>query len=98
MYSSGGVSPGRRRSLILLGCPEVPVQTSIALYLAYRLRERGDEVVVAGTGAALKLTKLADPLGHYLGETTNIDRCIASISEGKADFDQCFAFATTMPG
>ena len=102
MERSGDVASeagsGKRRSLILLGCPEVPVQTSIALYLAFRLRERGDEVVVAGTGAALKLTKLADPQGHYLGETMNIDRCIAMISEGKTDFDQCFAFAHSDAG
>ncbi|HII06545.1 MAG TPA: DUF1890 domain-containing protein [Methanotrichaceae archaeon] len=84
---------GKRRALLLMGCPEVPVQTSIALYLAFKLRKRGDEVVVAGTGSALKLTKFADPEGHYLGETMNIDRCIASISEGKRDFDLCFAFA-----
>ncbi|HOO53768.1 MAG TPA: DUF1890 domain-containing protein [Methanothrix sp.] len=89
---------GKKRSLLLLGCPEVPVQTSIALYLAFRLRERGDDVVVAGTGAALKLTKLADPMGHYIGETMNIDRCIASISEGKIDFDLCFAFAHSDAG
>jgi hypothetical protein len=89
---------GKRRALLLLGCPEVPVQTSIALYLAFRLRERGDEVVVAGTGAALKLTKLADPMGHYIGETMNIDRCIASITEGKIDFDLCFAFAHSDAG
>ena len=93
-----GTKSGKRRSLLLLGCPEVPVQTSIALYLAFRLRERGDEVVVAGTGAALKLTKLADPMGHYIGETMNIDRCIASISEGKTDFDLCFAFAHSDAG
>ena len=102
MESSGdelpGTKSGKRRSLLLLGCPEVPVQTSIALYLAFRLRERGDEVVVAGTGAAIKLTKLADPLGHYIGETMNIDRCIASISEGKTDFDLCFAFAHSDAG
>ncbi|HPJ30371.1 MAG TPA: DUF1890 domain-containing protein [Methanothrix sp.] len=102
MESSGDATPetksGKRRSLILLGCPEVPVQTSIALYLAFRLRERGDEVVVAGTGAALKLTRLADPQGHYLGETMNIDRCIAMISEGKTDFDRCFAFAHSDAG
>lgn len=89
---------GKRRSLLLLGCPEVPVQTSIALYLAFRLRERGDEVVVAGTGAALKLTKLADPMSHYIDKTMNIDRCIASISEGKIDFDLCFAFAHSDAG
>ena len=102
MESSGDeaseIRYGKRRSLLLLGCPEVPVQTSIALYLAFRLRERGDEVVVAGTGAALKLTKLADPMGHYIGETMNIDRCIASISEGKIDFDLCFAFAHSDAG
>jgi hypothetical protein len=102
MESSGDEAsdarPGKRRALLLLGCPEVPVQTSIALYLAFRLRERGDEVVVAGTGAALKLTKFADPEGHYIGETMNIDRCIASISEGKIDFDLCFAFAHSDAG
>ncbi|MGC9514843.1 DUF1890 domain-containing protein [Methanocrinis sp.] len=87
-----------RRALILLGCPEVPVQTSVAIYLSYRLRERGDEVTVAGTGAALKLTKLADPLGRYLGETMNIDRCIGSISEGKIDYDLCFSFAHSDAG
>ena len=89
---------GKRRALLLLGCPEVPVQTSIALYLSFKLRKRGDEGVVAGTGAALKLTKFADPEGHYIGETMNIDRCIASISEGKRDFDLCFAFAHSDAG
>ncbi|KQC15813.1 MAG: hypothetical protein APR56_12065 [Methanosaeta sp. SDB] len=89
---------GKRRTLLLLGCPEVPVQTSTALYLAFKLRRRGDEVVMAGTGAALKLTKFADPEGHYIGETMNIDRCIASISEGKMDFDLCFAFAHSDAG
>jgi len=101
MESSGEMAPvtgSERRVLILLGCPEVPVQTSIALYLSFRLRMRGDDVVVAGTGAALKLAKLADPEGHYLGETMNIDRCIASISEGKTDFDICFAFAHSDAG
>ncbi|KQC15699.1 MAG: DUF1890 domain-containing protein [Methanothrix sp.] len=92
------INSGKRRVLLLLGCPEVPVQTSIALYLAHNLRRRGDEVVVAGTGAALKLMKLADPMGHYIGETMNIDRCIASISEGKMDFELCFAFAHSDAG
>lgn len=55
-------------------------------------------MVVAGTGAALKLMKLADPMGHYIGETMNIDRCIASISEGKMDFELCFAFAHSDAG
>ncbi|MHC1610798.1 MAG: DUF1890 family protein [Candidatus Methanospirareceae archaeon] len=44
-----------KRVLLLLGCPEVPVQTSIALYLASRLKNAGMDVFVAGTDAALDL-------------------------------------------
>jgi len=81
------------RSLILLGCPEVPVQTSMAMYLTNLLKESQSEVVIAGTGAAIKLMKFADPQNHYLEESMNLDRCIEAIAEGRLDFDLCFAFA-----
>jgi hypothetical protein len=52
--------------LLLLGCPEVPVQTGIALYLASRLKNAGMDVFVAGTDAALDLIKVSDPDGRYV--------------------------------
>lgn len=86
MFERGG------KALLLMGCPEVPVQTSIALYLCSRLRRDGWEVLVAGTGAALKLLEVADPERHYLSETMNLDDCIAKTVEGEMTFDICFVF------
>lgn len=52
------------RSLIMMGCPEVPVQMSLVLYLSNKLSKAGDDVTVAGTDAALKLLKVSDPDEH----------------------------------
>jgi hypothetical protein len=41
--------------LLMMGCPEVPIQTSIALYLSHKLTNLGLDVTVAGTDAATKL-------------------------------------------
>lgn len=91
--SSGKVASEKFEALLLLGCPEVPLQTSLALYLTSRLKRAGIDVTVAGTGSALKLMKFADPEGHYLDKTTNLDQCIGAVAEGRLDFDLCFAFA-----
>jgi len=88
-----GGTQEKTEALLLLGCPEVPIQTSLALYLVNRLKRAGAKVTVAGTPAALKLMTFADPEGHYLGETVNLDRCIADLAEGRRDFDLCFVFA-----
>ena len=46
-------------ALLVLGCPQVPVQTSIALYLINRLKKAGFVPVVAGNKSAnTLLTKL----------------------------------------
>jgi hypothetical protein len=50
-------------------------------------------MVSGGKRAAIKLMRLADPEGHYLGETVDLDRCIESMVEGRRDFDLIFAFA-----
>jgi hypothetical protein len=83
---------GEKTALILLGCPQVPVQTSMALYLIHGLRERGIRPVVAGTAAARKLMEVADPDRHYLGEMTDIDAAIDEITTKRRDFDLCFVF------
>ena len=43
--------------LFMMGCPEIPIQTSIALYLSHKLTNLGFAVTVAGTDAATKLLK-----------------------------------------
>ncbi len=81
-----------KSALLVMGCPEVPVQMSIAQYLSNKLGKAGYDVTIAGTDAALKLLKVSDPDEHYIKKTIDIDRCIADIVEKKIDFDCCFAF------
>jgi hypothetical protein len=82
----------QRSALLVLGCPQVPVQTSIALYLIHRLREAGITPVVVGNRSAITLLVVADPKRHYLGEALDLDRAIDQITEKKRDFDLCFVF------
>ena len=83
-----------KKALLLLGCPEVPVQMSIALYLANRPLYAGIEVFVAGTEAALDLLKVSDVKEHYVAEAKmiHLDDCIESLAEKRQDFDLCFVF------
>ncbi len=81
-----------RTALLVLGCPQVPVQTSIALYLINRLKKAGIAPIVAGNKAANTLLLIADPERHYLGEVMDLDRAVAMVSDGKRDFDCCFVF------
>lgn len=82
----------RKTALLVLGCPQVPVQTSIALYLINRLKKAGITPIVAGNKAANTLLVVADPDRHYLGEVMDLDRAVALISDRKRDFDLCFVF------
>ncbi len=79
-------------ALLVMGCPEVPVQMSIVLYLTDKLSKAGYDVTIAGTDAALKLVKVSDPDEHYVRKTIDVDQCIADIVEKKIDFDYCFTF------
>ena len=79
-------------ALLVLGCPQVPIQTSIALYLINRFKKAGIIPVVAGNRAANTLLVVADPDRHYLGEVMDLDRAVAMITEKKRDFDRSFVF------
>jgi len=79
-------------ALLLLGCPQVPVQTSVAIHLCDQLRERGITPVIAGTAAARKLIEVADPKRHYIGEVIDLDACIDAIAGKERDFDHAFVF------
>ncbi|RXE57315.1 hypothetical protein ABH15_04235 [Methanoculleus taiwanensis] len=80
-------------ALILLGCPQVPVQTSVALYCAYMLQQNGIRPIIAGTTAARKLLEVADPERHYAGTLEDLDTVIGEFAEKKRDVDYCFVFA-----
>lgn len=83
---------GKKKALIMLGCPQVPVQTSLALYLSNRLGNDGISVEIAGTPSARKLVEVADPERHYIQDMIDLDRCIANLAEKRLDYDLCFVF------
>ncbi|MEA1966302.1 MAG: DUF1890 family protein, partial [Euryarchaeota archaeon] len=85
-------------ALFLLGCPESPVQTAIALYLANGLKRDSIDVTVAGTKAAIALLKVSDPEGNYVRKTADLDSCIENLAEKKVDFDLCFVFVRNDAG
>jgi hypothetical protein len=76
----------------VLGCPQVPVQTGIALYLMYGLRKLGVVPVVAGNQAARMLVEVSDPLHHYAGEMVDLDTCISDMAEGKRSYGYYLVF------
>lgn len=81
-----------KSALIVLGCPQVPVQTSIALYLIHRLRQAGITPVIAGNRSAVTLLVVADPLRQYLGEALDLDKAIDQMTEKKREYALCFVF------
>ncbi|HDS45564.1 MAG TPA: DUF1890 domain-containing protein [Methanomicrobia archaeon] len=84
----------RKKALILLGCPELPIQTGIALYLASRLKDAGLAVSVAGTPTALQLLTVSDPHGHYVDKKHlhDLDSCIKALVEKRIAIDWCAVF------
>lgn len=75
-----------KKALILLGCPEAPSQTPLAVYAAHKLIEMGYNVMVAGNPSALKLVEVTDPEQHYVKDKTNIDSCLDDIDAGNYQF------------
>ena len=80
------------KALLILGCPELPVQTAAALYIASKLNSEGIEVTAAGNKAAISLLLNSDPEKHYIKSVMDLDRCIAGLAEKKMDCDLCFVF------
>ena len=76
----------------MMGCPELPVQTAAALYIANKLDREGFEVISAGNKAAITLLLNSDPEKHYIKKVMDLDRCIGALAEKKMDFDLCFVF------
>ncbi len=89
----GASTPVQKTALLLLGCPEVPVQMGIALYLAGRLEKTGTEVSVAGNPSVIQLIRVSDPDRHYIRRVMNLERAMADLIEGRLHPGLTVAFA-----
>jgi len=90
--------PDPARALLILGCPEVPVQQALALHIAYNFRKRGTAVHAAGNPAVLNLLKVSDPEKRYLPDVQVLEKCIEKIVEKKRDCELCVVFAHSDAG
>lgn len=79
-----------KKALVLLGCPESPSQTPMAVYVTYKLKKKGYDVTTASTPSAMKLLEAGDPEGHYIEKKIDIDSCIDKLD--KAMFDLLIGF------
>ena len=80
------------KALLMMGCPELPVQTALALYIANKLNNEGFDVTAAGNKAAISLLLNSDPGKHYIKKVMDLDRCIGALAEKKIEFDLGFVF------
>ena len=85
-------------ALLILGCPEVPVQQALALHIAYHLRKQGTSVHAAGNPAVLNLLKVSDPEKHYQPTMQVLEKCIEEIVEKKRECELCIVFAHSDAG
>lgn len=86
------IAGDKKKALLVMGCPQVPVQTPAVIYISYNLRKDGIEPVIAGTPSADMLIRYSDPGGYYIGKVTNIDSEIAKIADEGEKYDLCFVF------
>ncbi|WP_414468428.1 DUF1890 domain-containing protein [Methanobacterium sp. ACI-7] len=74
-----------KKALILLGCPESPSQTPMAVYVTHKFKQMGYEVTTASTPSAMKLLEVGDPEGYYIENKIDIDSCINELEDGMFD-------------
>ncbi len=79
-----------KKALILLGCPESPSQTPLALYTTYKLKKIGYEVTIASTPSAMKLLEVSDPEGFYVDKKIDIESCLENLE--KEDYELLVGF------
>ena len=80
-----------KKALLLLGCPESPSQTPLAIYAANKLDKMGFDVTLASTPSAMKLLEVSDPEGYYIKNKIDLESCLDTIKEG--DYQLLIAFA-----
>jgi threonyl-tRNA synthetase len=85
--------PDPKKALLVLGCPEVPVQMAIALHISNNLRKGGTEVLAIGNPSVLSLLKVSDPEKYYIPDMIVLEKGIEEIVGKKKSFDLCIVFA-----
>ena len=78
------------KALVLLGCPETPSQTPMAVYVFNKLTKMGYDVTIAANPAAKKLVNISDPEGYYKLNIIDLERTLGEISE--KDYDLLVGF------
>lgn len=78
------------KALVLLGCPETPSQTPMAVYVSNKLTKIGYEVTIAANPAAKKLVKISDPEEFYKLNLVDLERTLGEINQG--DYDLLVGF------
>lgn len=78
--------------LLLLGCPQIPVQSPIVLYVADLLNDLGKTPVVAANPSAKQLITASDPKKHYVHEFRDVDRTISDLADGKVRYPLIISF------
>ena len=77
-------------ALVLLGCPETPAQTPMAVYVFNKLTKMGYETTIAANPAAKKLVKVSDPEDYYNLNLVDLERHLGDIQPG--DYDLLVGF------
>lgn len=85
-------------ALLILGCPEVPVQQALALYCAHQFGEHGEDLRIAGNKAVLQLLRISDLKRVYAKKMMDLDRCIEDLSTKKLVPSVCIVFAHSDAG
>ncbi len=74
------------KALVLLGCPETPSQTPLAVYVFNKLTNLGYDTTIAANPAAKKLVKISDPEDYYHLNLVDLERLLGDINPGDFDF------------
>ncbi|WP_305513911.1 MULTISPECIES: DUF1890 domain-containing protein [unclassified Methanobrevibacter] len=78
------------KALVLLGCPETPSQTPLAVYVFDKLTKMGYDVTIAANPAAKKLVKISDPEDFYHLQLVDLERALSDVNQG--DYDLLVGF------
>lgn len=78
------------KALVLLGCPETPSQTPLAVYVFDKLTKMGYDVTIAANPAAKKLVKISDPEDFYHLQLVDLERALSDVNHG--DYDLLVGF------
>ena len=75
-----------KTALILIGCPQIPVQSPLVLYIADFLRDANITPVVAANPSAKQLVRVSDPKGHYVSEYRDLEKTISEMHDGAVSY------------